>query len=158
MGEIIVEQLHRKALQQTTFVPFLVLISLLCLKIECTYYRPLDKMWRAEGFFDSATKRDKDSPTFIKINLNSCLSNSLNLDVSDDASVSPFATRPVSSPLVVEKLGSLCAPVDVLKGEGAAFREETDGRKAMVFPMGIDLNIPAMVLDSPIVEKSHPDN
>ncbi|MCD7467089.1 hypothetical protein HAX54_004292 [Datura stramonium] len=69
MGEIITKQFKRKARQHTTFMPFLVLISLLCIKACFPCFRPLYKMHRVEGVFDLATKMYKDAPTIKKKNL-----------------------------------------------------------------------------------------
>ncbi|MCE0481567.1 hypothetical protein HAX54_039412 [Datura stramonium] len=52
---------------------------------------------------------------------------------------------------------ALCGRVDVLEDKVVTLRKG-DRRKVMILPMSIDLNIPAVVLDSPIAERSPPDD
>ncbi|MCD7463109.1 hypothetical protein HAX54_049973 [Datura stramonium] len=55
---------------------------------------------------------------------------------------------------MVEMIGSLCARVNVLESEVASLRKEMDKWKAMVLPMGIDLNLPIVASDSHVMDKS----
>ncbi|MCE3049659.1 hypothetical protein HAX54_045482 [Datura stramonium] len=68
-----------------------------------------------------------------------------------------YAIKTTMKP-VVEKLGSFCAWVDVLEDEVAGLREEIESQKAMVFPMGIDLNILTLGSDSSSEDRSPPND
>ncbi|MCD7467088.1 hypothetical protein HAX54_004291 [Datura stramonium] len=59
---------------------------------------------------------------------------------------------------VVEKLGSLCARIDVLEGEVDALREEMDRQKEKISPMGINFNLPTVTSDSPVMDTSPPND
>ncbi|MCD7450058.1 hypothetical protein HAX54_003114 [Datura stramonium] len=59
---------------------------------------------------------------------------------------------------VVEKLSSLCARADVLEAEVATIMEEIDRQKELISPMDIDLNIPPAGPDSPVANRSPPDD
>ncbi|MCD7466296.1 hypothetical protein HAX54_002866 [Datura stramonium] len=75
----------------------------------------------------------------------------------DISSMIQHAIKTTMKP-VVEKLESLCARVDVLEDDVVVLRKEIDRKKAMVLPIRVNLNILAVVADSPIVERSPPDD
>ncbi|MCE3215090.1 hypothetical protein HAX54_000791 [Datura stramonium] len=127
----------------------------------CPLFLPLDKMRRLEGIIDLATKRAKDAPTFKKCKLTSGLSTPPLTEMLEVTTVSPVADRPaikMAMKPVVDKLGSLCARVDMLEEEVASMREEMDRQKKMNLPMDIDLNILVVGCDSPVADRSPPDD
>ncbi|MCD9638175.1 hypothetical protein HAX54_021951 [Datura stramonium] len=83
-------------------------------------------MQQVEGVFDLAKKRAKDALSFKRLKLASSLSAPPLIETLGDASVSPLADKPTSPQLVVEKLGSLGAQVEVLEEEVASMWEEMD--------------------------------
>ncbi|MCD9637823.1 hypothetical protein HAX54_021327 [Datura stramonium] len=58
----------------------------------------------------------------------------------------------------VDNLGNLYAREDVREDQVAAMMEEMDRRKKMMPPMDIDLNILAAASDSPMADRSHPND
>ncbi|MCD9637820.1 hypothetical protein HAX54_021324, partial [Datura stramonium] len=75
------------------------------------------------GFDLKAKKRAKDALSFKRLKLASSLSAPPLIEASGDASVSPLADKPTSPQLVVEKLGSLGAQVEVLEEEVKLLRK-----------------------------------
>ncbi|MCE3052015.1 hypothetical protein HAX54_051414, partial [Datura stramonium] len=62
VGEIIVDRFKCKAMQQATTLPFPNLVSTLCMRAACPFFRPLDRTVQADSVITLATKTDKDAP------------------------------------------------------------------------------------------------
>ncbi|MCD7467312.1 hypothetical protein HAX54_004659 [Datura stramonium] len=56
--------------------------------------------------------------------------------------------------LMINKLGSLCAQVDVLQNEAVSLWEKVNRRREILLPMDFDLNIPPAGQDPPMVDSN----
>ncbi|MCD7469985.1 hypothetical protein HAX54_009488 [Datura stramonium] len=87
----------RMWLDLVTSMSFPVLISFLCLWVECLCFRSLDKMRRVEGIMDLATNIDTDAPAIERKKLDMGPSASPISEGSEDVHAPPLPSLPTSS-------------------------------------------------------------
>ncbi|MCD9639009.1 hypothetical protein HAX54_023246 [Datura stramonium] len=64
VGEIIANQLKRRAKQQATTLPFPNPVSMLCMRVVCPLFRPLDRTVQTNNMITLATKTEKRGSSY----------------------------------------------------------------------------------------------